>query len=706
MIFHFHLFVIHMKTIFISFSLLLTLFSSTHAQWSQCMGPYGGPVTAIAKKDSMLFVGFDNIDKTNISSGFSAGSLYRSSDNGVNWVQKDSVVNAPLKFKSVFNFTFIGSIIFASTSNGIFRSTDNGDTWRLAQHTVSPIVVMDSIVIMAGDGSGLSRSLDSGKTWTEIKDVEHLGYIQALFVQGSSVFAGRANGRIYKSTDYGITWKNAEGGADDDILCFAVKDTMMFAGTATDGILSSSDNGNSWNQLKYVSASVRKIYVVDSTIYAYSNLVNPKIVEFCQSTDNGKTWTKFPSTLQYKITGLFVDGNDWFALTDYGGIYYSSDKGITWTPRIEGITVKNIPLMHTNGTTLFAAAEGGAVYNSKNNGLSWNLFDILPSTVRSFASNSSFQLVRTDGGVYRFSISDGKYIKFDSGMVGYICTSIEFINNTILAGSSKGIFRRMRVGDMWYESNVGLTDKYVKCITVYGTVVFTETNSGGMFRSTDEGNSWAPVNSGLIKKSIYSLISTNYGVFAGTRTGVFRSTDLGESWIKTNAGMDTIPSEIKFAKNSKYLFVMKANRRVYRSANNGEYWEDITFSLKNVYIQDIAANDDHIFVGTRNAGVWKLDLSTVGVDENLNSGISSPSLLICYPNPATNTLTIDRTSLQFPENTTVHYTLSTLIGGKVMEFDNKESRFTVQLEGMAGGVYCLTAESGGNRAAVMVTVVK
>lgn len=39
-----------------------------------------------------------------------------------------------------------------------------------------------------------------------------------------------------------------------------------------------------------------------------------------------------------------------------------------------------------------------------------------------------------------------------------------------------------------------------------------------------------------------------------------------------------------------------------------------------------------------------------------------------------------------------------------MEFDNSESKFTVSLEGIVSGIYSLTAENGGKRTAVMVTV--
>ena len=123
-----------------------------------------------------------------------------------------------------------------------------------------------------------------------------------------------------------------------------------------------------------------------------------------------------------------------------------------------------------------------------------------------------------------------------------------------------------------------------------------------------------------------------------------------------------------------------------------------------IYSLEIIGNT--LFAGTYSSGIWKYDLNSNGITEQEYTGQSGVSWFTCYPNPATNTLTIDRTSLHFPENVPAHYTLSTLIGGKVMEYYNNEPRFTVQLGGVVSGVYSLTAESGGNRAAVMVTVVE
>jgi len=54
---------------------------------------------------------------------------------------------------------------------------------------------------------------------------------------------------------------------------------------------------------------------------------------------------------------------------------------------------------------------------------------------------------------------------------------------------------------------------------------------GGVFRSTDDGGTWTPVNNGLECGNIWSLAINSSGeIFAGTagcQEGVYRSTDNG-----------------------------------------------------------------------------------------------------------------------------------------------------------------------------------
>ena len=61
-----------------------------------------------------------------------------------------------------------------------------------------------------------------------------------------------------------------------------------------------------------------------------------------------------------------------------------------------------------------------------------------------------------------------------------------------------------------------------------------------MFKSTDGGNHWSPVNSGLTNLAIQALTVdplNSATVYAGTGTGVFMSENAGDTWGPINSGL-------------------------------------------------------------------------------------------------------------------------------------------------------------------------
>lgn len=70
-------------------------------------------------------------------------------------------------------------------------------------------------------------------------------------------------------------------------------------------------------------------------------------------------------------------------------------------------------------------------------------------------------------------------------------------------------------------------------------------------------------------------------------------------------------------------------------------------------------------------------------------------------------LTIDRGNLSpFTNEHPVTYSITTLTGEKLAEYEQNAAKFIIPINGLGSGVYFLTAVQGINRAAAMVTVEK
>src|SRR6185369_5777085 len=153
--------------------------------------------------------------------------------------------------------------------------------------------------------------------------------------------------------------------------------------------------------------------------------------------------------------------------------------------------------------------------------------------------------------------------------------------------------------------------------------------------------------------NIHVLAQNNSSIFAGTSTGVYRSTDKGDNWDKVDMGdTNNYVNSIVITWQNIYA---GTDGGVFRSTNNGTNWTEINTGLKDKNTTALAISGSTLFAGNLSSGVWKLDVNTLDMSDNNNSQTSN-NLLVCYPNPAYKTLTIDRKSLQFPENKLVHYT--------------------------------------------------
>lgn len=348
-------------------------------QW-RSIGPYvGGRVVAIA-----------GVPGRNVFyMGSVQGGIWKSTNYGQNWVNI-SDGKLPSTATSIGALAVAPSnprIIYAGTGesdirqdfdtgDGIFKSTDGGDTWSYAglrdAHMTSAMVVdprNPNVVYAATMGHvfkpnterGIFKTTDGGKTWRKILyvdantgandvviDLKHPDTLYATMWQAQrlpwTLVSGGPGSGVYKTTDGGKHWINisknpgfARGILGKMGVAIAQSNPRVvyaMVQAKDGGVFRSSDGGATW---KRVNAEMKLRQRAFYYMAIYVDPTNPQIAFVPQvdgtykSKDGGKTWTPATPSGDHHIywvdptnTKIQFDGND-------GGATVSVDGGTTWS---------------------------------------------------------------------------------------------------------------------------------------------------------------------------------------------------------------------------------------------------------------------------------------------------------------------------------------------------------------------------------------
>ena len=173
-------------------------------------------------------------------------------------------------------FAFIGTNLFAGTSNGVFLTTNNGTSWTsvgLSNISVNALAVSGTSLFAGTDGSGIFVSTNSGTSWSSINNGLTNYYIKALAVKGTNLFLGTysaSSGGVFLSTNNGTSWTAINNGLTSTyVAALFVSGTNLLAGTDGDsGIYLSTNNGTSWTAVSKGLSTPR----VDAFAVSGSNL--------------------------------------------------------------------------------------------------------------------------------------------------------------------------------------------------------------------------------------------------------------------------------------------------------------------------------------------------------------------------------------------------------------------------------------------------
>lgn len=248
-------------------------------------------------------------------------------------------------------------------------------------------------------------------------------------------------------------------------------------------------------------------------------------------------WIQSGSSIGNHVSALAMSGPNLVAGSFLGGgVYCSSDKGMTWNgPAFAGLAVNE--LIAQVPYVFMATSQG--IYVSDNDGTSWRAdkIQLTDRYVFRIAPVGPMVLAWTDGGKFVSADSGSSWTPYSmdlDSVSGYSnLNAVAPFGPDLFAATDNGIFRSNDAGANWHESDSGLTSLTARALAVLDTELFATTYGGGVFCSTDGGHHWNARNAGFDNLDLILLGSDGVNLFAEQfPNAIYVSTDRGMTWNK------------------------------------------------------------------------------------------------------------------------------------------------------------------------------
>ena len=310
-------------------SVLVVLFVSfqLNAQWvSQASGVSADLVSVSAVDNNVCWIGGHD------------GVVLRTTNGGTTWtnVGGGSVIGTINRAENVYALDANTCLAAMLSSSGtyVYRTSNGGSNWAqvFAQNNGSiGAVQMTSATngFMVGDPVNSRWSLwktsDGGASWDSTglylkASGNEYGWASSLFINGSNIWFGTNNSRIYYSSDDGATW-TAQTTPLLNIYGLSFSGNIGIAGGST-------------------SAGDGAISI---------------------SSDNGTTWTPGPFSGSGPAS-CTSEGNNFIYITLTGAIYLSTNSGVSFqeADSVSGSEYYNVKIART-GNSVWACGVGGII---------------------------------------------------------------------------------------------------------------------------------------------------------------------------------------------------------------------------------------------------------------------------------------------------------------------------------------------------------
>jgi photosystem II stability/assembly factor-like uncharacterized protein len=522
----------------------------------------------------------------------------------------------------------------AYRGDGIYKSTDGGDSWVRLQATNNSGFVFIQRLLFTHDGNllastrdvGVQMTIDGGNTFSRVLGNGSQGFSNRAADLGvtsdGTIFASmgiRAQDGIYRSEDGGFQWDFLDLGIenyerieiatsqnDPDIIMALVQDGQN---NECGWILRSTDKGETWQQKNVPTFSQN--FARDQAWYDLSIAIDPNDnnrvyiggINLYRTTNGGNSWSQM-SEWYTGTNNQYVHADQHYAEFMDGSsdnMYFGNDGGVWITQNASASTPTIRDISQGYVSTQFYACdihpEGGNdfyIAGAQDNGSIWlnkpGLDDGIDVSGGDGAYchinqiNPNFMVVSSQYGGFR-ATTNGNFNSLDSYFqpgdeeIAFINpTDMDDVNNFLYSGHLEGEF---------YRTN--LVTKAAAAIKIpqlfadqVSALEVDPNNSNLLYLGTDEGNIVRVTNPRSDNPSGELLRS-------------------GSGYVR-NVNVDPLNSDRILATYSNY-----GVQSVYFSEDQGSTWTSIEGDLPDMPVRwgvFSPADNKEVILGTE-LGVWQ-----------------------------------------------------------------------------------------------------
>ena len=608
-------------------------------------GPDGGDARRLAtdpKDHNHLFLGTAN------------GWIYESHDEGAKWVRlarvgkrDDLVLDSIVVDASDSQHLVVGAWVIDHADGGLFITHDGGKTWtnqaEMRGQSVRALAASrsDPKVMVAGTLQGVFRSVDGGEGWKLISppDSVEIHNIQSLAidpVDPAVIYAGTWH-LPWKTKDAGEHWANMKEGIIDDSDVFSIIVDPLTPQTvyasACSGIYKSEDAGDQFRKIQGIPSSARRTRVLLQDPNDLKIVFAGTTEGLFRSEDAGKTWSRTTGP-EITVNDVSVDSSNSrhvLIATNRGGVLSSDDGGDTFHSSNGGFSARQITTLKRDfqhPATLYVGVvndkESGGVFQSDNGGLSWDQRSegLEGRDVFSLGQAPDGTMIAgTPHGLFRLDTSAEIWVRVENAPNAppapeaaksaaiIVRAPVNVGRNqfakrnvakaTTTRGKGRAVVARGKSGrQAKVPASRNVRGKAHKTVLAKSRPAVVRPPEKSVVALADASTKAAPVTPApRFDGSVYSLVTSGDTMLASTSIGLLKSIDNGVTWTLDGPHKST---DWRFLAAAKANVVAASLKTAQLSVDSGRTWTPISLPEELSQIAGIAVDPaGEVWVGGR-----------------------------------------------------------------------------------------------------------